>query len=873
MRLYRISGSILKFIWQTIQLTAVLAPFVLLNACSSEKTNAISISYHNTTARYNAYYIARERIREIESSIIASQDNNYDDILNVLPPLDSSIANTYDAQIEDCLKKASLVIQNHPNSRWVDDSYNLVGLARLYGNNYTHAIETFKYVFTKGENDAARHLALINLMRTYIAYNEMNNALAAADYLKKEKLNKKNLKKLYLTNAWYFQKKEDYNNMVSNLVEATPMFKPKDNKARIYFIIGQVYQKMGFESEAFSNFKKCISSNPEYELSFYARLYMARVTQLDKLKDIRHIRKDFKKLVRDAKNKEFIDRIYYEWGEFELRQNNLQEGIEKFNLSIKTSLSNPRQKGRAYLKLGQLYYDTLKNYQTAKAYYDSTIQVLPKDYEGYDDIKSRQMVLDDFVVQLNTIEIQDSLLALSKMDSVALMVLIDSVIVQQKESELAKQRALKKKSEERSKQLTNISPFESSGITSGTSNWYFNNPSALALGRSEFVRIWGNRKLEDNWRRSVKDSGAFMEEQTISDDSNVTDKASGEDTSLVESDNGSENERNSFYASVPKTAEDKNAALRKIEDAYFQLGNIYYFDLKEELNAIDAFETLITRFPETINRPDALYQLYLLYGDQDPSRAEKYKATLIASFPETTFAKLLINPNYQKESQAVNEILKKEYERAYWLFESGDYVSTENVLNNAISEYPGGNFIPNLELLKILIVGKTEGLFKYQFQLGEFIKTHPDSDITSYAKTLLTASENYKEKLIKLKAAKYKISKEDEHYFIAIYQTGLEGSEIILTEIESFNNEYFSGQNLKTGTLKLDGSNTIILVDHFNDQEKALYYYDLFKAEENIQSELPGLKFDKFVISKENFEVLYNTKELDTYRKFHALHY
>jgi len=873
LRLYRIAESILKFIWKTIQLIAILASLVLLNACSSEKTNTISISYHNTTARYNAYYIARERIREIESSIIASQDNNYDYILNVLPPLDSTIASTYKAQIEDCLKKASLVIQNHPNSRWVDDSYNLVGLARLYGNDYTHAIETFKYVFTKGENDAARHLALINLMRTYIAYNEMNNALAAADYLKKEKLNKNNLKKLHLTNAWYYQKRADYNNMVSNLVDATPLFNRKDNKARIYFIIGQVYQKMGFESEAFSNFKKCIASNPEYELSFYARLYMARVTHLEKLKDIRNIRKDFKKLVRDAKNKEFIDRIYYEWGEFELRQNNLQEGIEKFNLSIKTSLNNPRQKGRTYLKLGELYYDTLNNYQMAKVYYDSTIQVLPKDYEGYDDIKSRQMVLEDFVLQLNTIEIQDSLLALSKMDSVTLMVLIDSVIAQQKEAELVKQRDQKEKSEERSNQFTNISPFESSGITSGTSNWYFNNPSALALGRSEFVRIWGSRNLEDNWRRSVKASEAFVEEQTVSDVSNTSEKASGEATGLIEPGNGNGNERNSLYASVPKTTEEKTTALKKIEIAYFQLGNIYYFDLKEEPNAINAFETLIARFPETTHKPDALYQLYLLYKDQDPSRAAEYKDKLIASFPETTFAKLLINPDYQKESQAINEILKKEYERAYRLFESGDYASAEIVLNIAITEYPEGNFIPNLELLKILIVGKTEGLFKYQFQLGEFIKTHPESDITPYAKTLLAASENYKESLIKLKAAEYMVSKDDEHYFIAIYQTGLEGSEVILTEIESFNNEYFSGQNLKTGTLKLDKTNTIILVDHFNNQEKALYYYDLFKAEENIQSESPSLKFDKFVISKENFEVLYKTKELDTYRNFHARHY
>lgn len=242
--------------------------FLTLYSCSPQKNNVVSVTFHNTTARYNAYFIARERIREIENSVRESQDNNYDEILNVFPPLDSGISVTYKTQIEDAIKKASIGIQNHPNSKWVDDCYNLIGIARLYGYDHTHAIETFKYVNTKSNDENARHFALVNLMLTFIEYNELGNAISVSDYLEKEDLNKANLKRLYLVRAWYYQRNEDYNNMVFNLDKATPLVSQKDNKARIYFIIGQVYQELGFDAEAFNNYKKCLASNPN--MSFHS---------------------------------------------------------------------------------------------------------------------------------------------------------------------------------------------------------------------------------------------------------------------------------------------------------------------------------------------------------------------------------------------------------------------------------------------------------------------------------------------------------------------------------------------------------------------------------------------------------------------------
>lgn len=333
----------------TFFLFLIIAAF--FNSCSSEKNAPINRAYHNTTAHYNAYFYALAQITAIEESIKASQKTDYDHILPIFPAIDSLNKEKYKVEVEEAIKKASIVIQYHKNSKWVDDSYNLIGQARMYGYDFPNAIETFKYVNTKGEDIHAKHWALVNLMRTFIENEDMTNADAVYDFLERERLNEKNLKYLYLMRAFYFQKLDQKDNMVRSLVAADPLL-TKTERAKLFFIIGQVYQEIGFESSAFDYYKKCIRSNPEYELSFYAKLNMAQVTQLGERSDIKDVRKYFKKLVKDEKNREFKDRIYYEWAKFELKQGYLSESLSNFNLSIQSSKNNPRIKGLAYLSLG-----------------------------------------------------------------------------------------------------------------------------------------------------------------------------------------------------------------------------------------------------------------------------------------------------------------------------------------------------------------------------------------------------------------------------------------------------------------------------------------------------------------------------------------
>jgi tetratricopeptide (TPR) repeat protein len=836
---------------------------LLLPGCSSQSNTWTSTAFHNTTAHFNGYFYAKEEIAKIEKTIWDGHTDDFNYILKLYPTLDSAKAKGYDKEIQETVKMASLAIQRHPNSKWVDDCYILVGKARLYSLDWGNAVQTFKYVNTKGKNPDAKHAAIIQLARTFVEHHEYNNAEAAFDYLEKEPLSKNNLKKFLLERAYYYQVRENYDNMVRNLTMAVPMLSKKDRPGRIYFILGQVYQELGFEAEAFNYYKECLSTNPEYEVDFYARLYMAQVAEISKSRDIASARKSFKKLLKDTKNKDFRDKIYYEMGVFEIKQKNLNEAIANYNLAIREG-TNRQIDGQAYLKLGEIYYDTLKNYQLSQAYYDSAVSALPPTFENYAAIQARQKVLNEFVLNLNTITWQDSLLVMAKMDTATLHKHVASVLEAKKKPET--------KSKKKKRDRIEIGAVNT-GVATETnleiSNWYFGNPSAVALGQTEFSRIWGDVALEDNWRRSTRTSSASKQQAARA--TGPTEIASdNQETVPVKNPVTEQYER--ILKELPLTAKQIEEANQKIEDAYFRVSDIYNFDLQERDNAITSYNTLLQRYPETKYRPEVLYKLYLIYKDSDAAKAERYAAELKEKFPESHFAKTLVNPNYLKESGLVLGKQKKLYEQAYVNYQAGKYDSASLIINEAMA-MEKTSFLPNLELLKILITGKKENITQYQFSLDKFVKDYPESEVTPYAQTLLQTSRDYQLRQEKEKGIQYIKSFEEPHYFVFVSSSvdKLEGT--VSTLLESFNKTYFEDLGLSVSTLILNESYTLNLVSDLPRVSSALEYYKTFSEKRPTFTGLKDFKFSSFVITKDNFDIFYRTKGLDEYLQFFEKNY
>jgi tetratricopeptide (TPR) repeat protein len=847
---------------------------ILVFGCSSEKNTVTSKAFHNVAAHYNGYFYAREEIAKIEETIRKSHIDDYNRILRIFPSFDSTLAKTYDKEVQEAIKMASLAIQRHKNSKWVDDSYILVGKARLYSLDWGNAIQTFKYVnnpkLTK--NKHARHQALIRLVRTFTEHKEFNNARAAIDFLDKEELNKTNKKDLHLEKALFYQVQNDYDNMVRNLAQAEPYLKKKDRRGRIYFIIGQVYQELGFEAEAYNYYKKCLATNPEYEVDFYARLYMAQVTEISRSRSVNAARKSFRKLLKDRKNKDFQDKIYYEMGMFELKQKNLPLAIENFNFSIRAG-NNTRIDGESFLRLGQIYYDTLKDYEKSQAYYDSAISALPKDYDDYAKIKARQEILNEFVRNLKTIQWQDSLLSMASMDSVALRARIDTIFAEKKRLEDAEAAKRKKRGNRIEITSGNSNLFGSDGntdLTNENAEWYFGNPSAMAIGQSEFKRTWGNVALEDNWRRSAKSISQTSSAAAI-DAGESSQTTAGSDTKAAEI-NPAEAEYIKLSKEIPRTEEQQRASLKKIEDAYFALGDIYYFKLEELSNARLTYIKLLNRFPKSEYEPEVLYKLYLMHKTSNPSEAEQYANLLKQKHPNSTFTRILENPDYLKESSEAAEKQKVLYADAYSHFSNGAYKEAADVIAqaNALGETL---FTPNLELLSILIIGETEDINAYQFALEEYIKKNPDGSLTKYAKTLLAASKQFALNQEKAKGIGYVKSFAEPHYFVIVFRKDEKLSEPAATALGKFNQQYFKEYKLKTSNLILNEEYAMTMVSELPGPTQATEFRKTFNEKLSTLTELRNHKFNSFVITKDNFNIFYRTKGLDEYLQFFEKNY
>ena len=660
-----------------------------LISCSQDNTSFLGRGYHNTTAHYNAYYLAREKMKEVDLTIKTSQKDDYSKVLDVVTPITKETKGSVNANLEYIIKKAALPIKRHRNSKWVDDSYILVGKSRFYGGDYQLAIETFKYVNAKSEEPDSKHKALNLLMRTFIDSGSMDNATAVFDYLKKQKLNKENKRDFYLTQAYFLSKTERYKEMLPYLLEAVPSIKIKEDKARIYFVIAQIFQLLGNEKEAYKNYYSALRNNPPYELSFYTKLNLAQVTEVTEEKDRKRITKFFKKLLKDQKNLEYRDRIYYEMGQFELKQNNYDKGIALFEKSLRVNGNTKNQKGRTFLRLGRIYYENLKKYELASAYYDSTVTVWDQKDKDFKAISARQKVLKDFVVQIRIVQKEDSLQKLAKMDSTALNKFIDNLVAQEEKrlmDERKKQEKLERDAERAAEQLNSASnPFAlnqkdptemPTAGGGGNKLWYFYNTSAVNSGKSDFIKRWGKRPLEDNWRRSNKEVPlAFNdqnEQRALSKDSSAAEtrlataaagkKKAKNDTIKVD--------RKGYLEEIPFTEEQFLESKKKWDKAMYNLGKIYEQKLEEQDNAIKTFEELLERSPNNENVAEVLYFLYLIYQERKDPKEEFYKNKVLTEHPNSLYAKIIRNPNYLADSKIINHQIDLIYREAYESYNS-----------------------------------------------------------------------------------------------------------------------------------------------------------------------------------------------------------
>lgn len=842
--------------------------------------------YHNTTSKYNAYFLARERLKELEITLWRGQKDNFNRILEIYPRIDSNVAKTHKDKLDKIIKNASLPIQWHKPSHWVDDCYLVIGKCRFYDADWENAISTFKYINNKYDDNEVKHEALVWLMRVYMVQQNWESAKDIGQQLEEEFMSIPNVARFSMAYAHYHIHQKEYRQAYEKLKLGVKYIKPREFRAKMVFVLAQLAHKAEDRKEAYSWYKLCARMNTNYELWFYSKLNMYQLKNIENAKDANKILKRYNKMLKDLKNTDYKDRIYYEMGNFEVRRDSLDNSLKYYKLSVRNAKTGTFVKSFAYLRIAEIHYDKRQEFEKAKLYYDSTVAILEKDLEEYPKAKKRQRVLADFVEQLRIVKREDSLQALAKLDSASLSRLIDERIAEE-EKRLKEEARLQKKLARQMADESSLDPNAPPGAfsaaapttpnTGGDNRWYFYNPVVLEAGKQEFARKWGSRPLEDNWRRVNKE----REDANVLEAQN--EKVSKKDSALQAATEASNKipkqlseTKKKFYENIPLTPALMDSSVSKLKVALFKLARIYDFGLEEYPNAAKTYARFFDTFPEEDRAPEGVYANYLIFKNKYPndSQALYHKELLLSKYPKSLYAKLLLNPNYLVENKLMGEKVKFMYRQAFELYEASRYFASDEMCNKILTEFPESDFEDRVRILKIMIIGSTQPLQNYIDALTTYLKDFPKSSLKAYAEDLKVKAEKHKEAeniQASLKRMVFSLDLDYKHYFCVVVPKKHETT--LKTKFADYHTEFYTDQLLQTESLALSDTSVMLTIKDFPNKIQALNYFEKQRGASSPLKVLPNPNVDFFVISSKNYEMVEHEKIYQPYLEFFKKNY
>jgi len=738
-------------------------------ACASDKS-LVSHALNNVAARDNGFFLAREKLWATEATLYKGRNDDYNRVLPLYPVLDSGTVRATRADLNDIIKKASLPIQHRAGSDWTDDAYLLVGWSRFYKMEFDDAVLTFKYVNSTSRDPFAKQEALIGLFRTFLITKQLDNAKAVSDLLDKEVGLPKDARELFLARTDYYLQTEEPTKAIEQLERAVPLTPTKNERSRSRFILAQLYQQQGQNKEATAQLNNILKHNPPYELDFQAKLLLGQVSDLDQQSKER-LDKYFAALLKDPKNKEYRDKIYYEMGRLAYRQQKYSDALALLRTSARQPTVSKSQKGYTYLLAGRIYYENLQKYRLAAAYYDSTTQAMPKDNPLYAATLERAGILQEFAKQYTIIETQDSLQTLAKLPAAELEQRLGTYAAAELEAkrlalakaQAARQALAQKQQDDASRisstpsalsgsqrDISNPNAFDATTAVASGAQWYFDNPTSLGTARGEFIRVWGDRRLQDNWRTTLTPSSSPNAPQNGGAPVSVT----GNDQTQV---NGGTSsgvrpvapplatdpmaEQNALAAkyrqNIPDTPAKLQASDQQVEAAMYELGGIYKELLKEKQRGYETYAGEVARYPRGEHAPDADYLLYLYYKDlPDPAKAAQYAAALQREFPTSTYAKLIADPLYREHERALHNAVAARLDSAFVLYKDQYFTRAKAAVARLEKQYPKSDLNDRVAYLKLLLAIRTQPPVAVRASVAQFAKDYPSSPLVPQAQAL-----------------------------------------------------------------------------------------------------------------------------------------
>lgn len=823
-------------------------------SCSSSKDKFINRSYHNTTTVFNVMYNGNNSLDKAEEIIVTNYTDDFREILPISPFETGMRAMKSNSHLKKASEKASKAIQKHSmniggNERnsHMDEAYLLLGKARFYQTKFIPALEAFNYIKINFRGGKAYYQALIWSARSQIELE--NYALAVSeidDVLNNPNLEEKYRPQLYAYYSDALLQQKKYSLAVKMMKDAIRLEKDDRVKTRYTYILAQIYRLDEEFYQSTKTFDDVIGYGTPYKYVFHAKLDKAENFDPEQ-SELKVYIKALNEMLDEKRNANDLEKIHYQIGNVYYKDGYYDESEESLKKSIEVAKNKNFEKGLAYELLARVNFDQAE-YKNAANYYDSTLTFMSKSYKNYKVVTRKRKQLDDVIKFIDISVENDSILKIVNMTEIEREIFFEDHIERLKaEEEKRKEEALLAAKLEAENQGSSTTL-----IVGKKGNFYFYNPVTLEHGKSEFVNKWGDRPLQDKWRiisKPINTIAAKLEEQEKNDSNNSGDK---DDTTEQKTSINPLYTVEYYIKQIP-TDNDTLSKLKSDRNfAYYALGLIYNEQFSKFELSGETLEQLLEYNPDENIKLPTYYYLYKDYKTLGYKvKKEKYKQIILNNYPDSRYAFMILNPE---------EVGKGDKKKIDILFESiitnlnnRKFRKVIALSDTLLSNYPSGDVIPKVELIKAMAIGKLGSSNEYKKALEYVMFNFPSEEASEQAKKLL-------EKLKKENSLKFDFNKVENYRIVVLTEKDTDFSDL------KAKIKYPVWQKkLNISISEISYNNDAFVIYGFHNKEEANSFLREFIPKKVINSTIKGKKVDLFSISSYNFNILQRKKNLEFY--------
>lgn len=911
----------------------------MFTGCSTKKNTSGTRFYHSLTARFNTLHNGQVAYQD---GMEAQNKGHKDDYTRLLPMYVSSVRATqnlgkgnYETAIEKCEKAIKVhSIKKRPQLKgnkkpspkekefrmrkefnpYLYHAWLLMGDAQFRKGDFIEAASTYNYILRLySTQPEITSIARAKLARCYVALEWPYDAEDVFRKMNRDSMSLKGERERDNSYAAYLIETEQYKEAIPYLTSTIKHTRKKWDKARMNFLLGQLYRETEDNTSAYKAWSRVIRSNPPYELAFNARIMQTEVMSKSKYKQMIS---RLKRMAKSDKNKNYLDQVYYAIGNIYLSAQDTAHCIGAWERGVKDAVQSGIPKAVLLLHLSQLYWD-MENYIDAARTYQACVSILDKEHEEYEESDRRSKILKNLEPHLSAIKLQDSLQVLAQLDEEELNAAIDRVIEALKKKEKEEEKAALRNgtgtNQNRNNGMatnantqnnrTNTSTASASNLGGPKGDWYFYNTSAVNSGKEAFQKRWGQRKNEDNWRISNKSGlaaitgmeDAIAEAPTDSlnggDDAALYGTADGEDVDDEEQAKkdslaNDPHHREYYLKQIPFTEEQMEQSNKTLSDGLYNAGIVEQEQLENFPLAEQTMLRLLNDFPEHDNIDNIYYHLFLLYGRIDnQEKAQEYKDSLLSAYPESRYAILVGNPNYEIIARYGKHMEDSVYSEAYKAYLAGDYTQVENNYQWSKENFPEGIHRARMMFIRAmanLYAGERD---TFMVTLKEVVQKYPKDKVTELANAIVKGLEEgrilmddrYDASSIWARRANQSndstdVSNEmkDDRYsnfaFVLAYPVNSLDEDRLLYAMARYNFTNYMVRNFEIEIKELQGISMMIIKGFVSYDEVHSYAQQLY-GDKEMNALLEGIR--SLLISEENLEHLGTDFSFDDYKEFY----